>query len=214
MMLHWEKMGLLDDIRNGVRAAGRQLAVALNRATHSKLTPNMVTTVGVAMHLPIGLLIAYGKLELAAGLLIVFGLFDVLDGELARLQGTANSRGMLYDATTDRIKEVLLYSGIAYFLSTGANAEWAFAAVVACGASITVSYAKAKGEAALALKRHLSDHHALNRHFKEGLVPFEIRMAMVVIGLLTGRILEATVLVAILATITIFTRLSVIGKQL
>ena len=207
-------MNTLDITRNAVRGWIRILARWLDRQSGGKLTPNMITATSVVMHLPIAILIGYGKLEVAAVLLIIFGLFDVLDGELARLQGSDGPRGMLYDATTDRVKEVLLYAGIAYFLTSGDQANWAFAAVVACGSSITVSYAKAKGEAALAIKSHLTDHHALNRHFKEGLVPFEIRMTLIVIGLLANQVLITTVIIAIAATWTIFERLRLISKQL
>ncbi len=173
----------------------------------------MVTTAGVVMHLPIAFLIGLGQLRWAALLLVIFGLFDVLDGELARLQNRATVKGMLYDATTDRIKEVIIYAGVAYWFTTHNYVHWALVAVIACGASITVSYAKAKGEMALSLKRKINDHHTLNYRFKAGLAPFEIRMTIMVLGLLFNQLLLATALVAALASITVFERLWVIGKQ-
>lgn len=200
--------------RQAVRSIMKRVAVWLNRATGGRVSPAMVTVVGVAMHLPIAFLIAADNLLLAGLLLIIFGPFDALDGELARLQGKASEAGMLLDASTDRLKEVMLYSGIVYWISVGEHPEWATLAVIACGASLTVSYVKAKGETALAAKAQGMGHHQLNTHFKQGLLPFEIRMLILVIGLLSGQILVATGLIAVLATYTVFERLVYIIRKL
>jgi len=207
-------MASTDIVRNFFRTHIRTIAHWLNSVSGGKLKPNTVTTVGVAMHLPIAILIAEHELLWAAVLLVFFGLFDTLDGELARIQHTASNRGMLYDAATDRIKEILLYSGIAYALTTSHQARWAFVAATACGASITVSFIKAKGEAALALQQNVTDHHALNYHFKAGLAPFEVRMTILVLGLLSNQLLAATVLIAVLASVNIWSRLRMINEQL
>lgn len=207
-------MNLIEPLRIFVRGFIRRLAGRLNIITKGRLTPNMVTTAGWIMHVPIAVLIAYGDFELAALLLVVFGLFDVLDGELARLQKSASEGGMLYDASTDRVKEVLLYSGVAYWLSTTKYSEWAFLAVIACGASITVSYVKAKGEVAIAVKNKQIGHHELNRMFKEGVVSFEARIVLLILGLLFDQLLLTTAVVAVLSSYTIFERLIIIGKKL
>lgn len=213
MMLKSTVMPIVDTIRTAIRRHIHRLAVWLDHKTRGGLTPDTVTFVGVLMHIPIALLIAKGALAAAAVLLAIFGLFDVLDGELARHQKRASTRGMILDATTDRIKETMLYGGVAYYLAMNGSPEWAFLAVIACGASITVSYAKAKGEAALALRKHITDHHKLNRHFKEGMVPFEIRMTILVIGLLFNQLVLATGLIAVLAVLTVIGRLQTIAKE-
>lgn len=207
-------MHFTDILREFVRTQIRWFAIRLNALARGKLTPNMVTSASWILHLPIAFLIAVGKFELAALLLVVFGLFDVLDGELARLQKTASEQGMLYDASTDRIKEVILYSGVAYWMAEAGHEKWAFMAVIACGASITVSYVKAKGEVAVAVKNRTIGHHELNRLFKEGVVSFEARIIILIIGLLSNQLLTATALVAVLASFTVFERLIIIGKKL
>ena len=207
-------MLVLDLMRRPTRSAIRSVAVYVNELSGGKVTPDMVTTVGVAMHIPIAFLIGSGHFIWAGILLIFFGLFDVLDGELARVQKTASTHGMFYDATTDRVKEVALYSGIVYYLSQGASAHWAYLAVIACGASLTVSYAKAKGEAAIALKGKIVDHHKLNRHFNEGLIPYEVRISIIIAGLLFHVIIAASAVVAALGVISIITVMRNIEKEL
>lgn len=205
---------VLNTIRSRSRAAARVVAKRLDRLSGGRLTPAMVTWFGFAMHIPIALLIATDHWLWAAGLLIFFGLFDVLDGGLATVQGTSSTRGMLLDASTDRMKEALLYTGAGYSLALSdqpATAAWAAAA---CGASICVSYVKAKGEAAVASGTNKIPHAVLNKMFADGLVTFEIRMALLVAGLIFGHLLAVVSLIAVLATYTAFQRLLTISRQL
>lgn len=178
------------------------------------MTPNAITVFGLLMHIPIAIFIARGRLVLAGILLIIFGLFDVLDGELARLQKKSSVRGMLLDATTDRMKETMLYSGAAFYLANGTQPAAAVWAVIACGASLTVSYVKAKGEAAVASSRSIVPHAALNRMFADGLLSFEMRMFVLALGLLTGQLLLAVAGIAVLASLTALQRLLTISEKL
>jgi len=209
-------MTLIDATRNQVRAGMRRMARLLNTVTSGKLHPDVVTIVGFLMHIPIALLLAGGRHPLwAAALLIIFGLFDTLDGELARLQKRDSPRGMLLDASTDRMKEALLYTGIVYYFATGAHSGTAAWAAAALGASVCVSYVKAKGEAAVASGAGANIPHAkLNSLFKDGFLTFELRMVLLVVGLLTAHLLWAVMIIAVGATYTALQRLARIGKAL
>lgn len=164
------------------------------------------------MHIPIAGLIAAGYFGYAALLLVIFGLFDTLDGELARLQKRASAAGMLLDASTDRMKEVLLYIGSAYVLAGTGRGHIAAWAVAACGASICVSYIKAKGETAVKDKGLTPNE--INRLFQDGLGRFEVRMALLVAGLLTNQLLPVLIIITVLSTYTAFERLIKISKKL
>lgn len=205
---------MIEHIRQAFRRIIRGLAGPLNRLTKGKLTPNMVTWFGFAMHAPIAWLIATQHYLWAAALLVIFGLFDTLDGELARLQKRDSPRGMLLDASTDRLKEVLLYSGAAYALAISSHPGAAAWAAAACGASLSVSYVKAKGEAAVASSRKELSHAQLNKLFSSGLLTFEVRMAVLVAGLVFNRLSAAIVVIAVLAGYTALDRLVQISRQL
>jgi len=208
-------MQLIDAIRAAVRKVMHHVAVGLNRLSRGHLSPDLVTIVGLAMHVPIALLIATGEHNLlAALLLLIFGLFDTLDGELARLQNRSSVRGMLLDASTDRMKETILYTGAAYVLATGDHPTQAAWAVAACGASLCVSYVKAKGEAAIASAKHV-DHAALNKMFaKDGFLTFELRMVVLLVGLLINQLAIGLLCIAVLASYTALQRLVRISKVL
>ncbi|MDQ5958686.1 MAG: CDP-alcohol phosphatidyltransferase family protein, partial [Patescibacteria group bacterium] len=62
-----------------------KIAGLLNKISGGKITPNGITWFGFFMHIPIAYFIATGNLIIAGVGLIIFGLFDTLDGELARL---------------------------------------------------------------------------------------------------------------------------------
>lgn len=206
-------MQALDDSRKFVRYLVAKLAKGLNKISGGRITPDSITWTGVAAHLPIAVLIAYGYLWQSGLLMIFFGLFDVLDGELARYKKTASPRGMMLDASTDRIKEVMIYSGIAYYLSQTVYSSWTFVPLIACGSILTVSYIKAKGEVAYAINHKPDDHHKVNRMYSEGLVPFEIRTLIIILGLMINQVLIASAVVAVLAVVSVFERISFIGSK-
>lgn len=198
---------VVQGIKDQVRKIMRVVARVLNTASRGRITPNAVTIVGTLMHVPIAWLIATEHFAWAALLLIIFGLFDTLDGELARLQNRASVRGMLLDASTDRIKEVILYTGVAYALAVSQYPTAAVWAVAAAGLSVCVSYVKAKGEAAVASSGKEIPHHTLNRMFADGVLTFEMRMFVLIVGLLSGFVDFATAIVAIGAGFTVLQRL-------
>ena len=207
----------LDACKNAVKRVMRSVARVLNKLTGSKLSPNAVTIIGLTAHVPIAWLIATGHPVRAAVLLVVFGLFDTLDGELARLQGTDSPVGMLLDSVTDRMKEIILYIGIIFFLvgtqSLVEDAAYIAALVVAaCGGSVLVSYVNAWGDAVLSA--HPDKKHAVNQTFRSGLMRFEIRMTLIVFGLLTGWLLPVVAVIAVLVWWTAFDRLTNVIRRL
>ncbi len=205
-------MNTLNIARDTVRSGMRQIARVLNSVSGGRISPNVITLFGFMMHIPIAYLIAVDQNYWAAGALVIFGLFDALDGELARLQGKASSAGMVLDASTDRMKEVLLYTGAAYALASTANPKHAVWAVAACGASLCVSYVKAKGETAVQGSKLTPNQ--INRLFADGLMRFEIRMLVLVIGLIADELAIAVVVIAITATMTAVSRLIRITRKL
>lgn len=203
---------LLDACRNLVRKFMKSVAHALNNISGGKLSPNTITLVGLCMHIPIAWLIAYEYFGYAAVGLVIFGLFDTLDGELARLQKRASNAGMLLDASTDRMKEVILYCGAAFALVAQNNPYYAVWAVAACGASLCVSYIKAKGETAVAGGKFTANE--INRLFQDGLGRFEVRMFLLVVGLLLNKLAIVLVVITVISVYTAFERLIKITRKL
>jgi phosphatidylglycerophosphate synthase len=199
---------LLDAIRIAVRIWMQSLARTLLKITGGRIDPNAVTVVGLLLHVPVAYLIASNHLYWAALLLVVFGLTDALDGELARLQKLASPAGMLLDASSDRMKEIILFTGVSVWILRYGNINFIVWPVLALGSALLVSYVKAKGEAAVA-STGLS-HAVMNRLFSGGLMRFEVRIGVLVVGCAAHLLIWATMAVAVLSAVTAIGRLVMI----
>ncbi|HVS96368.1 MAG TPA: DUF4833 domain-containing protein [Puia sp.] len=120
------------------------------------LTPNMVTTIGLLLNVTVAVIFICGAEEGRrgdlsyvgwAGALILFaGLFDMLDGQVARLGNMSSSFGALYDSVLDRYSELILFLGICYYLVAHHYFISSLFAFVALIGSMMVSYTRARAE--------------------------------------------------------------------
>lgn len=116
-----------------------------------RVNPNVLTTCGFLVTVAAGLAF-HGHLVRLAGLLVlVGGLFDVFDGQVARRSGRVTKFGTFYDSTLDRISEVVVYLGILslyndYRLELG-DVGMIYAVMLAMAGSLMISYTRARAEA-------------------------------------------------------------------
>lgn len=113
--------------------------------------PNTITTVGTLVIVAGGVAFGMGRVQLAGFLLLFSGLFDILDGQVARQGGKTTTFGAFYDSTLDRVGESAIFTGLAiHFLRGGVPPERVVAAVLAAmvglAASLLVSYTRARAE--------------------------------------------------------------------
>jgi len=110
------------------------------------LTPNAVTLAGFAVTLVAAVLIAL-EYFLAAGILvIVAGVFDMMDGALARLTGRVTKFGAVLDSTLDRVSEAVLLLGLLAVFSGDGRMGMSLLVGFALLGSLLVSYLRARME--------------------------------------------------------------------
>lgn len=111
------------------------------------VSPDAVTIVGLLVALVSAGLVGAGYL-LAGGLvLLASGVFDMLDGALARATGKAGPFGALLDSTIDRLSEAAVLVGVSvYFLNEDASLVVVLTFLALTG-SMMVSYVRARAEA-------------------------------------------------------------------
>ena len=120
------------------------------------LTPNAVTTIGFTLNIGVAVIFIIGGEEgnrgdltyvgWAGGLILFAGLFDMLDGQVARLGNMKSTFGALYDSVLDRYSELVMFLGICYYLVAQhyfLSSIFAFIAVIG---SMMVSYVRARAE--------------------------------------------------------------------
>jgi CDP-diacylglycerol---glycerol-3-phosphate 3-phosphatidyltransferase len=190
------------------------IAGFLDYWTKSQLKPAHITAVSLLGHIPVALALVYSLPVLAALLLAGFSLLDALDGALARVQGTSSRQGMFFDAVSDRLKEVTVYSALAVYAFNSIESNITWQLVLVAGTSLLVSYTKAKGEMAIAGSANNKDAQKLNRLFSIGLASYESRVTAIVVGLVFGWIVYILPLLIAANAITIALRFIVISKEL
>jgi len=120
------------------------------------LTPNAITTIGLLLNFGVAGIFILGAEEgnrgdLSyvgwAGALVLFaGLFDMLDGQVARLGKMSSQFGALYDSVLDRYSELIMFLGICYYLVAHHYFMSSIFAFVALIGSMMVSYVRARAE--------------------------------------------------------------------
>ena len=108
--------------------------------------PDSLTTLGLAGNIVAAMLFAVGCFPFAGLCVLLAGLFDLLDGEVARMGHQSSKFGALLDSTLDRYSEIFLAFGITvYFVRNG----WVMTSAIlffALAGSLMVSYVRARAE--------------------------------------------------------------------
>lgn len=124
------------------------------------VTPNMVTAIGfLGSAVTAGMIFIFAS-EFASGVPgaykwlmwggivnIAFMVFDMLDGQVARLGGMASTFGAFYDSVLDRYSELFICGAITLYFSITGSVAGVFVTLLATGGSLMVSYVRARGEA-------------------------------------------------------------------
>ena len=140
------------------------------------LTPNALTVIGFAGTAVAGWAAANQWWLATSVLVLAFGIFDLFDGTLARVQGRASRFGAFLDSTLDRAGEAIVYLGIAVGCLAAGFALGALLATTAMGAAFMVSYTRAKSEG-LGFTPGTGMANV-------GLAPREVRIVILVVGLI------------------------------
>ena len=181
------------------------------------ITPNFITTTGFILNLFATGLMIYAAIYdpsntsiigYAGGVIIFAGLFDMMDGRLARLGNMQSTFGALWDSTLDRYSELFTLFGILFYLLAN---HWIWSGIItflAIIGSIMVSYVRARGE-------------GLGLDVKVGFMQRPERVVVTAIGAIVcgacNSLWALTVpmmLIALLANITAFWRIAYCYKQL
>jgi CDP-diacylglycerol--glycerol-3-phosphate 3-phosphatidyltransferase len=201
------------EFRDRIRGLATPIATGLGRLG---LTPNALTVIGFLGTGAAAIAAAAQAWLLAGVLVIVFGIFDMFDGALARATGRASKFGAFLDSTLDRTGESLVLAGVAVGCAAAGFIEAVLLAGLAATFASGVTYTRAKAE-------------SLGVHGEVGIAPRPERLlllaaGLVLAGLLGGvgtgvvdgnvPILISLGLITILSAITILQRIVHVRQQL
>ncbi|MGH7643551.1 MAG: CDP-alcohol phosphatidyltransferase family protein [Candidatus Dormibacteria bacterium] len=174
-------------LQASVRAGAQRLASA---ARLVKVSPNVITMVGLGLTLVAAALIALNYLLPAGLVLLLAGSMDILDGAVARVSGRMHRYGAFLDSTADRYGEGAIYLGMLYlFLVRLHQDPQVFLIAAALLGSLLVSYVRARAQ-------------SLGFTCDGGWFARPERIVVTALGLMLGRL---TIVLWILAILTNFT---------
>jgi CDP-diacylglycerol--glycerol-3-phosphate 3-phosphatidyltransferase len=190
-------MNLIDIRRNLAYRITTPIVIILSK---SRITPNALTFINMALNIVAAYVIATGHFLLGGVLVLVSGLFDLLDGALARFTKQTTKFGAILDSTVDRISEAAILCGLLiWYLARGGRLEIVLIFAVLIG-SFLVSYIRARAE-------------GLGWQCQVGLFTRAERVIVLAIGLLINQIFIALCVVVVFVFITVVQRLVYLRKQ-
>ncbi len=192
-------VGSTDNLQTARRALGRYFtdpAVRLLRKTHA--TPDGLTWAGAAIACGAGVLAGFGHLYAAGWVLAFSGLFDLLDGALARALNRATRFGGVLDSTLDRVSEAGILVGLlVWYLGQNSLPGTLTVGVCIVGSQL-VSYIRARAE-------------GIGIKCEVGIFTRPERVVILSLGLLLGRfnpvLLIALIVITVLSWVTAGQRL-------
>jgi len=168
----------------------------------SGIKPDALTFAGLAIDIGAAYVIASGHFFLGGVLILVSGLFDLLDGALARFSNQATKFGAILDSTVDRISEAVALCGLLiWYLYLPKGATLAIVAIFAIlVGSFLVSYIRARAE-------------GLGLQCRVGLFTRAERVIVLAVGLLVNQVFIALWVLVVFVYITVAQRLLYLRKQ-
>ncbi|MBR9976602.1 MAG: CDP-alcohol phosphatidyltransferase family protein [Bacteroidetes bacterium] len=122
------------------------------------VTPNVITTIGLIINVLAAVVFVFGAeranrgefafIGWASALILFAGLFDILDGQVAREGKMKTTFGAIYDSVLDRYSELVMFLGICYYLVAHGYFLSSLFAFIAMIGSVMVSYTRARAEGA------------------------------------------------------------------
>ncbi len=187
-----------DQVDRGVQPIGAALVTM-------GVTADMMTLLGIAMSAVAAVVIGSGSLGWGLVLMIATGLPDLLDGAVAKASGTSSTRGAYFDSVSDRLSDIMIFSGVAWYLSVFRDGQIHMLPVAVMGLAIMTSYQRAKAE-------------SLGFDAKGGLMERAERFIALGIGLFLGAFNDDLLIVVlwimfVLTTITALQRFFKVWKQ-
>jgi len=174
------------------------VALAVSR---TGLTPNALTALGLVGSLAAAALVAGGYFLVGGLVVLAAAALDLLDGALARATGRVTTFGGVFDSVLDRLGEAAVLGGVLFHFSEGGHRPEVMLTFIAVVGSITVSYVRARAEAA-GLK------------LTDGIFTRPERVIVLGLGLLVDQMLIALWILAVLTVFTALQRLFVVWRRL
>lgn len=111
-----------------------------------RISPNMITAMGIALAIASGYFISMGNIPLGAVFFALSGVLDLVDGYVAKKMDMVSDFGSFLDSLSDRISDAAICIGIMVYYLKQAEGIYVGLSLVLLVSSFLISYVRAKGE--------------------------------------------------------------------
>jgi CDP-diacylglycerol--glycerol-3-phosphate 3-phosphatidyltransferase len=160
----------------------------------SKINPNVLTFLGLVINAVAATFLAMGEFR-KAGLIIIFaGLFDMVDGRVARETNQVTRFGAFFDSVLDRYSDLALLIGLLVYYGTISRPFYVVLTAIVMAASVMISYSRSRAENIIPT-------------CKVGFLERPERVVLLIIGALFDRMAPVLWVIAVLGNITVIHRM-------
>jgi CDP-diacylglycerol--glycerol-3-phosphate 3-phosphatidyltransferase len=160
----------------------------------SRIHPNVLTFIGLLINAGAAWLLALGQFRWAGAVILGAGLFDMVDGRVARATNRVTRFGGFFDSVLDRYSDLAVLVGLlVYYASINRFFYVVLTAIVMTG-TVMVSYTRARAENTIP-------------RCKVGFLERPERVVLVIIGALFNRMAQVLWVIAIFSNITVISRM-------
>jgi CDP-diacylglycerol--glycerol-3-phosphate 3-phosphatidyltransferase len=173
---------------------GRIIRAIVTALALSRVHPNVLTFIGLLINIWAAWLFAGGKFRTAGLVVIGAGLFDMVDGRVARETNRVTRFGGFFDSVLDRYSDLALLVGLlVYYASINRFFYVVLTAIVMTG-TVLISYTRARAENTIP-------------KCKVGFLERPERVVLVILGALTNRMAPVLWVIAVLSNLTVISRM-------
>jgi CDP-diacylglycerol--glycerol-3-phosphate 3-phosphatidyltransferase len=183
------------------KACGKLLYAIVHGLALTRVSPNVLTFMGLVINAAAAVLFGLAQAEnqqrmfVYAGLVIIgAGIFDMVDGRVARATGQVTTFGAFFDSVIDRYSDVALFFGLLVYYARANRFLYVVVVAFVMTSSLMVSYTRARAE-------------ALIGQCKVGFMERPERIVLVIIGALFNRMAPVLWILAVISTITVIHRI-------
>jgi CDP-diacylglycerol---glycerol-3-phosphate 3-phosphatidyltransferase len=173
---------------------GRIINAIVTALALSRVHPNVLTFIGLLINIWAAFLFAGGKFRWAGVVVIGAGLFDMVDGRVARETNRVTRFGGFFDSVLDRYSDLGLLVGLLVFYASINRYFYVVLTAIVMTGTVMVSYTRARAENTIP-------------KCKVGFLERPERVVLIIVGALFIRMAQVLWVIAILSNITVIHRM-------
>jgi CDP-diacylglycerol--glycerol-3-phosphate 3-phosphatidyltransferase len=160
----------------------------------SKINPNVLTFIGLVINIVAATYLAFGQFRTAGCVIIFAGIFDMVDGRVARATNQVTRFGGFFDSVLDRYSDLVLLFGLLVYYGSVNRASYVVLTAVVMTASVMISYTRTRAENIIPT-------------CKVGFLERPERIVLLIIGALFDRMAPVLWVIAVLGNLTVVHRM-------